>query len=163
MPSIRAFAFLLLSIVAAPLLAQQTARPIEQQMTPEQFRAAGLDKLDATELANLNAWLNRTLDVATSKAVVQAKKAVVEESRGFFHFGSEEPIVARIKGEFRGFAEGRSYTLENGQVWKQVDDASLAAVRLASPQVTIKPAKLGNVWFLRVDGYNTRAKVQRVK
>lgn len=163
MPSIRALAFVLLSAIAAPLLAQQPARPIEQQMTPEQFRAAGLDKLDATELANLNAWLNRTLDTETSKAAAQAKKAVVEESRGFFHFGSDEPIRSRIPGQFRGFASGRNYTLENGQVWKQIDDASLAGVRLTDPQVVVQPSLVGNAWYLQVEGYNTRAKVQRVK
>ena len=40
--------------------------PIERQMTPEQFKAAGLDKLSPAELSNLNAWLNDTLEVAVA-------------------------------------------------------------------------------------------------
>ena len=66
-------------------------------------------------------------------------------------------------GYFRGFDSGRSYTLDNGQVWQQTDAASLAGVRLSSPQVKITPSMIGNAWYLQVQGYNTRAKVQRVK
>ena len=48
--------------------------PIEKQMTPEQFKAAGLDKLSPMELANLNAWPNNTLAVETTKAATLAKE-----------------------------------------------------------------------------------------
>jgi hypothetical protein len=150
----------LLATAAFPLRAQQA---IEQQMTPAQFQATGLDKLSARELANLNAWLNHTLDTETSKAAVAAKQQVEDAHRGFLSFGSSEPIVGRIAGEFRGFGMGRSYTLDNGQVWKQIEAAELAGVRLDSPKVTIRPSVMGNPWYLQVEGYSTRAKVQRVK
>lgn len=164
-PSIRLLTLAVLLASAPCVFAQspQAAPPIERQMTPEQFRAAGLDKLSADELANLNAWLNRTLETETAKAAVAAKKKVEEDNRGFFNFGSTEPVVGRIVGEFRGFGRGRSYTLENGQVWQQVDDASLAGVRKANPAVRITPSLIGNAWYLAIEGYNTRAKVQRVK
>lgn len=153
---------LLVALLAlAPAAAAQDA--IEKQMTLEEFKAAGLDKLSADELARLNAWLNRTLDVETEKAAVAAKKKVEDDNRGFFNFGSTEPVVSKIAGEFRGFARGREYTLENGHVWKQVDDASLAGVRLSTPEVRITPSLVGNSWYLAVAGYNTRAKVQRIK
>jgi hypothetical protein len=137
--------------------------PIERQMTPEQFKAAGLDKLSPQELANLNAWLNNTLEVETTKAATQAKERVETENRGFSSFGKSDPIAARISGEFRGFARGRSWTLDNGQVWEQVDAASLAGVRKTDPQVKITPSLIGNSWYLQVEGYNTRASVRRVK
>jgi hypothetical protein len=137
--------------------------PIEQQMTPEQFKAAGLDKLSSQELTNLNAWLNNTLEVETTKAAELAKEKVETENRGFFNFGKADPIVDKMVGEFRGFARGHSWTLENGQIWQQVDDASLAGVKLSSPAVRITPSLVGNSWYLAVEGYNTRAKVQRVK
>jgi hypothetical protein len=139
----------------------QTA--IEQQMTPEEFKAAGLDKLSPQELANLNAWLNHTVQAETAKAKVDAKKNFEEENRGFIHFGSDQDFVAHIVGEFRGFAEGRVYTLDNGQEWKQVDGASLAGVRKTNPEVKLSPGIIGNTWWLRIKGYNTQAKVQRVK
>jgi hypothetical protein len=151
----------LLALALAPAAAAQDA--IEKQMTPEEFKAAGLDKLTPEELTRLNAWLNRTIGVETEKAAVVAKKKVEDDNRGFFNFGSTEPVVSKMTGEFRGFARHREYTLENGDVWKQIDDASLAGVRLSAPEVRITPSLVGNTWYLAVTGYNTRAKVQRIK
>ena len=137
--------------------------PIEKQMTPEQFKAAGLDKLSPAELANLNAWLNNTLEVETTKAATLAKEKVETENRGFLSFGKSDPIVARITGEFRGFAKGRRWTLNNGQEWEQVDDATLAGARKTEPEVKITPSMVGNAWYMQVEGYNKRASVRRMK
>jgi hypothetical protein len=137
--------------------------PIQQQMTPAEFKAAGLHQLNAEQLANLNAWLNGTIAAETAKAAVIAKKEVEKDTRGFFNFGSSEPVVANVSGDFRGFARGRSFTLDNGQVWLQTDEATLASVRLSNPGVKITPGMIGNVWYMQVQGYNTRAKVQRIK
>ena len=162
-------AFTLLLGCALPAFAQSTAAqpPIEQAMTAEQFKAAGLDKLSAEELANLNAWLNRTITTETARAAeqaaVQTKERVESENRGFFHFGSDDPIESRITGTFNGFRKGNTYTLENGQQWRQTDTASLAGVRVENPAVRITPSIIGNTWYLRIDGYNTRAKVERIK
>lgn len=160
MPSLRLLTFASLLACALPAAAQNA---IERQMTPEEFKAAGLHKLSGEELSRLNAWLDRTLDTETTKAAVQARKQVEDDNRGFFNFGSTEPVVARISGEFRGFAKGRQYSLDNGQVWRQIDDASLAGVRKASPQVKITPSLVGDSWYMAIEGYNTRAKVQRIK
>ncbi len=166
MPRIRLQLFwnllILASLVAVASVAQ-AQQPIEKQMTPEQFKAAGLDKLSPQELANLNAWLNNTLEVETEKAAQLAKDKVETENRGFLPFGKTDPIVARISGEFRGFARGRSWTLDNGQVWEQMDGASLAGVRKTDPQVKITPSLIGNNWYMQIEGYNTRASVRRVK
>ncbi len=138
-------------------------KPIERDMTPEEFKAAGLDKLTPEELAKLNTWLGRKIDTVATEAAAQAKDKVEDENRGFFNFGSEEPVVARIKGEFRGFGKGRLYTLDNGQVWRQIDGAVLVGAKLDNTEVRINPSMLGNAWYLAVKGYNTRAKVERVK
>lgn len=153
--------------VAWPLAtqAQDTAEAprIEQQMTPEQFRAAGLDQLTPGQLANLNAWLNRTLVVETERAAAQAKKKVEDESRGFLNFGSDEPVLGQIRGTFDGFGAGRSFILANGQEWEQVDATTLHGVRLVDPEVRITPSVMGNAWYMKVGKYNTRAKVRRIK
>lgn len=161
----RGLALALMLALAPCAYAQQPTQnlPIQQQMTPAQFKAAGLDKLNAEQLANLNAWLNGTIQAEASKAAITAKKQVEDDNRGFLNFGSIEPVVGKIAGEFRGFGRGRSYTLENGHVWQQMDDASLAGVRLNNPQVKITPSLIGNVWYMQVQGYNTRAKVLRIK
>jgi hypothetical protein len=169
MPSIRRIIAIALLCALPSLAAAQSEsqppdqRPIEQRMTPEEFRAAGLDKLGPDELAALNAWLRGTLQAETTRAAAQAEKKVKDENRGFLSFGSEEPIVARIPGQFTGFARGRRYVLDNGQVWEQVDNASIPGARLTDPEVRIRPAVLGNVWYMRVQGYSTNAKVKRVK
>jgi hypothetical protein len=153
----------LLAALALSPLAALAQQPIEREMTPQEFKAAGLDKLSAEELAKLNQWLGRKIDTVVTEATAQAKDKVEEENRGFFHFGSNEPIVARMPGQFRGFAKGREFTLDNGQVWRQTDNAVLAGVKLDAPEVRITPSIAGNAWYLAVKGYNTRAKVERVK
>jgi hypothetical protein len=164
MLSTRTLAFTLLLACMVPVAIAQTTQPaIEKQMTADEFKAAGLDKLSADELAHLNTWLGRTIEVQTAKVAADTKQKIEHESRGFFNFGSEEPIVDRIAGNFRGFAKGRIYTLQNGQVWQQTDDAVLPGIRLTDPDVKIRPALLGNVWYLSVSHYNTRAQVKRVK
>jgi hypothetical protein len=143
----------------------QTA-DVEQQMSAEEFKAAGLNKLSAQELATLNAWLQRKVVQESAKAAEAAKeegrKEVKEKNRGFFDFGSSEPIESTLNGEFAGFAKGRRYTLANGQVWEQVESASLAGVRKTNPKVKITPGIL-NSWFMTIENYNTMAKVRRVE
>lgn len=162
--------FALAILALAPMAWAQPSTPltanIEQQMSADEFKAAGLDKLSAQELTTLNAWLQHKVVQETAKAVETAKeegrKEVKEKNRGFFDFGSAEPIASSIVGEFKGFANGRKYTLENGQVWEQIEPATLAGVRRTDPKVSIKPG-LFNSWFMRIDGYNTAAKVRRIK
>ena len=149
-----AFACAIPVAVAAP--------PIQQQMTTDEFHAAGLDKLSADELARLNAWLGRAIETETAKAASEAKKKVVDENRGFWTFGTDEPIVSTLPGKFPGFAKGRVYTLGNGQVWRQTGDEELYG-RGTDLEVTIRPGVLGNAWYMQAKGYNTRATVRRVK
>jgi hypothetical protein len=164
MPSIRTLALAVLLACAAPMALAQIAQPaIEKQMTPEEFKAAGLDKLNADELARLNTWLGRTIETETAKVAADTKQKIEHENRGFFDFGSQEPITGRIAGEFRGFAKGRTYTLDNGQLWQQIDDTEMSAGRLTDPAVNIKPALIGNSWYMQVGRYNTRAQVRRIK
>lgn len=157
---VRSLLLAALLLIAAPVAAQQA---IQTQMTPDEFKATGLDKLSADELARLNAWLGRTIETETEKAAATAKKEVEEENRGFFNFGSSEPVVGRIVGEFRGFSRGREYTLDNGQVWRQTDAATLSGARRDGPEARITPSLVGNAWYMAIEGYNTRAKVERIK
>mgnify|MGYP006179389613 CR=1 FL=1 len=87
---------------------------------------------------------------------------VEDQIDGFFDFGSKEPITGVLEGEFRGFGKGRIYTLDNGQTWEQTDATTLAGVRKTSPKVSMNPGLLG-VWYMKVEGVNTQAKVRRTK
>jgi hypothetical protein len=166
----RLFLLLTATLLLAPAFAAQAQRVVEgdlqQQMSTAEFKAAGLDKLSPDELAALNAWLQGKVRNATATALEQAREEgrqeVIVKNRGFFDFGSSEPIKATLVGEFTGFGKGRQYTLDNGQVWEQTDDARAPGVRKQSPGVQISPGLIG-VWYLQVDGLNTRAKVRRTK
>lgn len=151
--------------VWAPSAMAQTAaadQPIEQRMSADEFRAAGLNKLTPTELAALNQWLNGTLKVETAKATQSALQTAKAKAQGFFDFdGKRESIHARLVGDFRGFSQGRVYKLDNGQEWEQTESSELH-VRLTNPKVEMRPGIL-NSWWMIVEGYNTRAKVRRVK
>ena len=158
---------LALLAVSSTALAQRVVEgDLQNQMSATEFKAAGLDKLSRDELGALNRWLQGKVEAASAAAVEVAReegrKEVVEKNRGFFDFGSREPIVSVLPGEFRGFAQGRVYVLANGQSWEQTDGATLAGVRRQDAEVSIAPSVSG-AWFLQIPGVNTRAKVKRVK
>lgn len=165
-----ASAAVLLSL-ASPALAQRVVEgDLQQQMSPAEFKAAGLDKLSPAELTALNSWLQGkvaavaadTREQVREQAREEGRQEVIVKNRGFFDFGSNEPITSTLQGEFRGFGKARRFILANGQEWEQSDDTVLSGVRKTNPAVSISPGLLG-VWYLRVDGVNTRAKVRRTK
>lgn len=169
-PRLLACAAVLLSL-SAPALAQRVVQgDLQQQMSPAEFKAAGLDKLNAAELATLNHWLQGKVEAATTEAVAavreeareEGRQEVIVKNRGFFDFGSNEPISGVLQGEFRGFGKGRIYVLDNGQQWEQTDTTSVSGVRKQSPKVSISPGVMG-VWYLKVEGVNTQPKVRRTK
>ena len=165
LPPIRLSACLLLLLAAAPLASAQQARAgdLKQQMSAAEFRAAGLEKLDAAELATLERWLQGRTDAAVIEAArEEGRQEVVTKNRGFLDFGSREPIVSTLPGQFRGFAQGRVYVLANGQHWEQTDGAGVGGVRRQDAEVSIAPSLTG-AWYMQVQGVNTRAKVKRVK
>ena len=93
-------------------------------MTPEEFKAAGLDKLSAEELRALNAWLGRTLttETATAAEPTRSRRPQTIENRGFVDSAGNEPIVAPHQRRLQRPARARHFTLDNGQVWQQIDD-----------------------------------------
>ncbi len=89
---------------------------IQQIMTPEEFKAAGLSKLSPDELAKLNAWLQGyrqvTEQAAEKKATARAAK--VEHTK-------MDVIVSRVDGTFNGLTGRTIIRLEDGTVWKQAN------------------------------------------
>jgi len=158
---------------AVPAFAQQTR--IEDRLTDAEFRAAGLEKLSQSELARLNELLARGAAPSAAAAatpdvearIAQAREegrreAAVAAETAVRPAESREPVESTIPGAFAGFARGREYTLANGQVWKQTDNASIAGARGQNIGVRVRPGLL-SAWWLQVDGYNAQAKVERVR
>ena len=94
--------------------AQEEAAGIQQQMTPEEFKAAGLEKLSPTELAKLNAWLQGYRETAVKTAVAKAEKKASERAER----DKRSLIVSRINGTWGGIAPGVVIELEDGSKWK---------------------------------------------
>lgn len=130
---------------------------LEERMTAAEFKAAGLDKLTPEELKALNAFLAGKVVTAAPPAAQQ------QDNRGFESRIIGGAVVSNVNGEFRGWAgRGTRITLANGQVWEVTDSSTRLSVKLDNPVVTVTPGVLG-AWFLQVEGYNTRARVKRIR
>jgi hypothetical protein len=153
---------------AAPLVLAQQFSSVEERMSSSDFKAAGLDKLSPEELARLNEFIRNEVQARTAQAREAGAHAqdLSDAARmGFKNYNGERgKITSRIPGMFKGWDGATTFTLENGQVWRQVDSASqLAGVHLNNPVVHISPGVMGGIWYLQVEGYGATTKVERVQ
>jgi hypothetical protein len=146
-----------------------SAQTLKDQMSPEAFEKAGLDKLSTEELAYLSNWLAGKVEEEKEKVV--AEIIPVGDDR----FGAAEKIQrnvdrirpepkelsSRIIGSFSGWSGNTVFELENGQVWKQIERDKFS-VRLQDPTVTVEKGLFG-AYFLKVKGFGSRVKVKRLK
>jgi len=155
---VRLLPLLLMPALVMPLLAQAADAyvPLQQRMSPDEFKAAGLDRLSTDELANLDRWLSGHGKVVT--------KVVDAGGRPVFYTDKEKvgPIMARMQGGFVGFNGQGEFTLDNGQVWKQADSTRIACLSSNNPKVQIRRSLMGN-WMMAVDGCNDTTSVVRIK
>jgi hypothetical protein len=98
---------------AASAAREKMSEDIQQIMTPEEFKAAGLNKLSPEELAKLNAWLQGYRQVTEQAA---EKKATARASRTKL-----DVLVSRVDGTFNGLTGRTIIRLEDGTVWKQAN------------------------------------------
>lgn len=151
---------LVLSAAMAGSVLAQSFSSVEERMTEAEFKAAGLDKLSPEELAALNAFIA----AETGKVASTLPAATpVADNRGFNNrTGPDGSIYSSISGEFRGWSQGSRFTLDNGQVWQVADSTARLRVKMEDPKVIIEPGALG-AWYMKVEGYNARAAVKRIK
>jgi hypothetical protein len=98
---------------AAGAAPEEISGSIQQMMTPDEFRAAGLNKLSPDELQKLDAWLQGYRQVAEQKA---EKKATARAERT-----KMDLIVSRVDGNFLGLTGRTVIRLEDGTVWRQAN------------------------------------------
>jgi len=168
----RLAALLGLWIAAAGLA--PAAPSLRDVLSPAEFARAGLDKLTPAELEFLS---DRLLGPAAPvpAAPPAAGGKAPERLTGAAAFGREEQVQAeaekargvpreiqsRIAGAFAGWSGGTVFTLENGQVWRQVEPG-VFSVLLDQPKITVRKGAFG-AFYLGVEGYGSRIKVVRVK
>ncbi len=127
-------------------------RTIQEKMTPQEFKNSGLDKLNKTELKNLNDWINGVKTVVVEKIVaVPATAKAVEPTDDF---------QSTIVGDFNGFRGDTRITLANGQIWDQADSKVLHIKKIKDPKVSFSYSGFAG-WKVQVDGYNAWIRVKR--
>jgi hypothetical protein len=108
---------------------------IQEAMSPEQFRAAGLQKLSPDELAHLNSWLKGYREQAANKAVSHEKLQL---------------IVSRINGVFSVVESRQIIRLEDGSAWKVSQTDTHHYPSVDHPPVAVFKTVFG--WKMRVGG-----------
>ena len=114
-----------------PAKPKAPTKSIEETMRPEEFKAAGLDKLSEDELQHLDAYLQGYRESAKKKATEQAQAKAQEEIKEATAKATEEAnksartrldtLVSRVDGTIEGLKGHTQIRLEDGTVWKQAN------------------------------------------
>src|SRR5881394_388654 len=144
------FCLLLASLVSLPATEPEApAFPgVEKAMTPEQYEAAGLSKLDATERAKLDEFIKNYVAVSNEKVATTAVDKAIKEKK----VSEPEVIQSRIVGPFTGYNGRTVFTLENGQRWAQSQFDSAYYPKIDSPPVIIVKAGFGYRMYIAGGG-----------
>ena len=112
------FGFCVSLAFVEPARAAQTemSGSIKEVMSPEEFKAAGLNKLSAEELQKLDAWLQGYRQVTEQAAEKKATAKASAESHA-----KMDLLVSRVDGSFQGLNGRTIIRLEDGTVWKQAN------------------------------------------
>src|SRR3954467_3656629 len=106
---------------------------VEKAMTPQQYEASGLSKLDPAERAKLDEFIKNYVAVSNEKVATSAVDKAVKENK----VSAPEIINSRIVGPFTGYNGRTIFTLENGQRWAQSQRDSAYYPKMESPGVII--------------------------
>lgn len=90
------------------------------------------------------------------------KERTAEDAFGQVSSGeSVESIQSTLVGEFKSWEKGMVFKLENGQKWK-VTQSKMGYKKMINPKVTISRGIFGS-FNAKIEGFNTVAKVKRIK
>src|SRR5438067_1139144 len=156
--SISFFCLLLTSVVWLPAAEPETpAFPgVEKAMTPQQYDAAGLSKLDPAERAKLDEFIRNYVAVSNEKVATTAVEKAVKEKK----VSEPEVIQSRIVGPFTGYTGRTVFTLENGQRWAQSQYDSAYFPKIDAPPVSIIKAGFGYIMYIAGGGAIRVSKVR---
>lgn len=161
-------------------LTQAAALDLEAQMSPEEYRAAGLDQLTDAQRAALSEWIAKqripaaavssSADIETRPTEVVPPPAASDNPKRIAGFGGEqvekraaavaEVVEAQIAGDFRGWDGKTLFRLTNGQTWQQRVGGRYR-YRAVEPKVNIHRARFG--YYLEIVATGRKVGVKRVK
>jgi hypothetical protein len=155
--------FLALAVLSAATLSVFAAEPenpqfpgVQKAMTPEQYEAAGLSKLDPAERAKLDEFIRNYVAVSNEKVATTAVEKAVKEKK----VSEPEVIQSRIVGPFTGYTGRTVFTLENGQRWAQSQYDTAYFPKIDSPPVIIVKAGFGYRMYIAGGGAIRVSKVR---
>jgi hypothetical protein len=140
---------------------EKPTRGVEETMRPEEFKAAGLDKLSEDELQHLDAWLQgyrqstqkKAAEQAQAKAEVEIKKATEKatEEANKTARTKLDSLVSRVDGNIDGLKGHTQIRLEDGTIWKQVNvDDHFRATVTDHPTAVVLHTTFG--YKMRIEG-----------
>ena len=152
--------FCLLVAAFASLRAAEPENPsfpgIQKAMTPEQYEAAGLSKLEPAERAKLDEFIRNYVAVSNEKVATSAVDKAIKEKK----VSEPEVIQSRIVGPFTGYTGRTVFTLENGQRWAQSQYDNAYFPKVDSPPVIIVKAGFGYRMYIAGGGAIRVSKVR---
>jgi hypothetical protein len=142
--------FLALSVFSPiPAWAQGGEFPgVEKAMSPQEYDAAGLQKLTPEERARLDEFIRRFVSSSNQVAAEKAVDRAVKERK----VTPPEIIQSRIVGPFTGYNGSTVFTLENGQSWRQAQPDSRYFPKVESPPVILVKDRVGYHMYIAGGG-----------
>jgi hypothetical protein len=143
--------------------AAESFSTLEERMTGAEFNETGVVKLTQDELAALNEWLR-----AHSVATLENAHPTAPDNAPDVTFQADDDsddkfIRSTIVGTFEGWNSKEStFTLANGQVWKQDEKDVYHAEPAEDVQVEIRKPMLGK-WRLEALGHDEHVRVVRIQ
>jgi hypothetical protein len=129
---------------------------LQKAMTPEQYEASGVSKLDAAERAKLDEFIRNYVAVSNERVATTAVDKAIKEKK----VSEPEVIQSRIVGPFTGYTGRTTFTLENGQRWAQSQFDSAYFPKIDSPPVVIVKAGFGYRMYIAGGGAIRVSKVR---
>lgn len=139
----------LLACAAFSLRAQETAPlaqnvSLRQLMTPEEFKAAGLNKLSSEQLGRLENFLRgyreqtvQQTTKATEERVTKTVQAKVDPPPSRDQATHQSTVENSINGPFLGLKGRTRVVLKDGSIWQQANDNDKFLCNLQSPDVVL--------------------------
>jgi len=159
----KSFLIVVFSFLAACVLlpisawAQNAEFPgVEKAMSAKEYEAAGLQKLTSDERARLDGFIRGFVSSSNQVAAEKAVDRAVKERKA----APPEVIQSRIVGPFTGYKGDTTFTLENGERWRQAQPESAYFPKIDSPPVLIIKGVIGYRMYIAGGG---DIRVQRVR
>ncbi len=155
----------LLNAQAIIALAQSTDIARCAEIETDAARLACFDAL-ARELGQANVAERAAPEPTDNLTDNATPRTENEDAFGAELIGSRETlgpdeIQSRLVGEFAGWHGNTTFTLENGQIWRQAEEGRLV-FRSDAPLITIRRGAFGT-YRLTVEGVNRSVRVRRLE